>query len=328
MARGSVSRGSINFPADARFYARALLSRFKALQPDLLVNDGVLDVVDVRVPEGTVLNPRFPAACSYRHYPLIRCFSVVLGALARALDGRVPQGADNMSGVSFSGLRAETGQTWYLSMLLGGGSCGRPAADGTDTVLMTPGRNVPSEYGETFYPLRIREFGLNPDSGGPGRHRGGLGYRILIEFLAPARIRVRTDRYYLEPTGVAGGMPGGTASFVINPGTDRERVLPGKSDDGEVQAGDRLLVTSPGGGGWSDPLERDAALVELDVERGLVSVAAAREHYGVVIGDAEATAALRREIAASRSPRPLFDRGERYRELVRRGILEPRTRDA
>ncbi len=103
-------RGSINFPADARFYARALLSTFKALQPDLLVNDGVLDVVDVRVPEGTVLNPRFPAACSYRHYPLIRCFSVVLGALARALDGRVPQGADNMSGIRFSGLRAGPGR--------------------------------------------------------------------------------------------------------------------------------------------------------------------------------------------------------------------------
>lgn len=320
-------RGSINFPADARFYARALLSTFKALQPDLLVNDGVLEVVEVRVPEGTVLNPRFPAACSYRHYPLIRCFSVVLGALARALGGRVPQGADNMSGISFSGTRPDTGQTWYLSMPLGGGSCGRPTADGTDTVLMTPGRNVPSEYGETFYPLRIREFGLNRDSGGPGRHRGGLGYRIVIEFLAPARVRVRTDRYYLEPTGVDGGMPGGTATFVINPGTERERALPGKSDDGEVDAGDLLLVTSPGGGGWGDPLERDAALVELDVERGLVSAAAAREHYGVVVGDAAATLALRRALAARRGPRPLFDRGERYRELVRRGVIEPRTSD-
>lgn len=321
-------RGSINFPADARFYARALLSTFKALQPDLLVNDGVLDVVEVRVPEGTVLNPRFPAACSYRHYPLIRCFSVVLGALARALGGRVPQGADNMSGISFSGVRPGTGQTWYLSMPLGGGSCGRPAADGTDTVLMTPGRNVPSEYGETFYPLRIREFGLNPDSGGPGRHRGGLGYRILIEFLAPARVRVRTDRHYLEPTGVDGGMPGGTAQFVINPGTPRARALPGKSDAGEVEAGDVLLVTSPGGGGWGDPLERAADLVELDIQRGLVTPDAARRHYGIVAGDPAATAALRRELATRRGPRPMFDRGDRYRDYVRRGVIQPRTSDA
>jgi N-methylhydantoinase B len=320
-------RGSINFPADARFYARALLTTFKAIQPDLLVNDGVLEVVEVRVPEGTVLNPRFPAACSYRHYPLIRCFSVVLGALARALGGRVPQGADNMSGISFSGIRPETGQTWYLSMPLGGGSCGRPVADGTDTVLMTPGRNVPSEYGETFYPLRIREFGLNPDSGGAGRHRGGLGYRILIEFLAPARVRVRTDRYYLEPTGVDGGRPGGTAQFVINPGMSDERALPGKSDNGAVKAGDTLLVTSPGGGGWGDPLERDADLVALDVERGLVTVDAARQHYGVVIGDPAATGALRHDIAARRGARPLFDRGERYRDFVRRGVIEPRTTD-
>lgn len=320
-------RGSINFPADARFYARALLSTFKALQPDLLVNDGVLDVVEVRVPEGTVLNPRFPAACSYRHYPLIRCFSVVLGALARALRGGVPQGADNMSGISFSGVREETGQNWYLSMPLGGGSCGRPAADGTDTVLMTPGRNVPSEYGETFFPLRVREFGLNPDSGGPGLHRGGLGYRIVFEFLAPARVRVRTDRYYLEPTGVHGGYPGGTATFIINPGSDREVVLPGKSDLGMVQAGDTLLVTSPGGGGWGDPLDRDPALVELDLERQLISVDSMRERYGVIAGDAVATQQLRTRMRAERAPRPMFDRGERYRDFVARGIIVPRTSD-
>jgi N-methylhydantoinase B len=200
-------------------------------------------------------------------------------------------------------------------------------ADGTDTVLMTPGRNVPSEYGETFYPLRIREFGLNPDSGGPGKHRGGLGYRILIEFLAPARVRVRTDRYYLEPTGVDGGKPGGTAQFIINPGTPEEQLLPGKSDNGEVKAGDTLLVTSPGGGGWGDPLEREADLVALDVARGLITADAARQQYGVAIGDPAATMALRHAIAAQRGPRALFDRGDRYRDFVRRGLIQPRMAD-
>lgn len=316
--------GSINFPADERFYARALLSTFKALIPDLLVNDGVLELVRVVVPKGTVLNPNYPAACSYRHYPLIRCFGVVLGALARALDGRVPQGADNMSGVSFSGVHPVTGQSWYLSMPLGGGSCGRHHADGTDTVLMTPGRNVPSEYGETFYPLRVRHFGLNPDSGGAGKSRGGLGYRIVIEFLAAATVRVRTDRYYLEPTGVAGGMPGKPAEFVINPGSGHEVVLPGKSDRGRAAAGDVLLITSPGGGGWGDPLERDPALVEQDVERGLVTESAARELYGVLPGDPAGTAAARARIARERPPRPMFDRGARYADLVARGVLQPR----
>ncbi len=215
--------GSINFPADERFYARALVSTFKSFVTDtFVINDGVLNVVRVNVPKGTVLNPEFPAACSYRHYPLIRCFSVVLGTLAKAMDGGVPQGADNMSGVSLSGLHPETKESWYLSMPLGGGSCGKPNADGTDTVLMTPGKNVPSEYAESFYPFKILEFGLNPDSGGAGKHRGGLGYRILMQFDAFAQVRVRTDRFYLEPAGVSGGKAGGAAEFTLNPGTPDE----------------------------------------------------------------------------------------------------------
>ena len=317
--------GSINFPADERFYARALLTTFKSFVPDLLVNDGALEVVRVIVPEGTILNPRYPAACSYRHYPLIRCFSVVLGALARAMQGRVPLGADNMSGVSFSGQHPVSGKSWYLTMPLGGGSCGRHFADGTDTVLMTPGRNVPSEYAETFYPLRLLEFGLNPDSGGAGLSRGGLGYRILIRFDGPAIVRVRTDRYYLEPAGVNGGRAGKSADFVINPGTPGELRLPGKSDDGRVQAGDVLLITSPGGGGWGDPFERAPEEVERDVERGLVSSEAARDSYGVVCGDAGATRELRAALRAARGPIAMFDRGAQYRALVAAGRILPRV---
>lgn len=317
-------RGSINFPADARFYARALLTTFKSFVPDLLINDGALSVVEVLVPEGTVLNPRFPAACSYRHYPLIRCFSVVLGVLARALDGQVPLGADNMSGVSFSGTDPQTGKPWYLTMPLGGGSCGRHFADGSDTVLMTPGRNVPGEYAETFYPLRILHFGLNPDSGGPGLRRGGLGYRILVRFAGAATVRVRTDRCYLEPAGVNGGRVGKSAEFVINPDSATPQVLPGKTDAGHVEAGDVLLITSPGGGGWGDPLEREMAEVERDVERGLVSLALASTEYGVLIGDAVGTRALRNELRASRSAPGMFDRGPKYRALVASGRIVPR----
>jgi len=312
--------GSINFPADERFYARALVTTFKAFFRDrFVINDGVLNIVEVSVPKGSVLNPNYPAACSYRHYPLIRCFSVVLGVLARAMQGQVPQGADNMSGVSLSGIHPQTNEPWYLSMPLGGGSCGRPFADGSDTVLMTPGKNVPSEYSETYYPVTVQEFGLNPDSGGPGEHRGGLGYRIVLRFDAPAQVRVRTDRYYLEPAGVNGGMAGKSAEFLINPGSPDENALPGKTDDGYAKAGDTLLITSPGGGGWGDPLLRDPALVEADVETGLVSVASALNDYGVVIGDPSATERLRDEVRASRAPLPMFDRGDKFRALLAEG---------
>jgi N-methylhydantoinase B len=314
-------KGAINFPADERFYARALVTTFKSIIPEgLVINDGVLRCIDVTLPKGTVLSPEFPAACSYRHYPLIRSFSVALGVLARAMLGQVPQGADNMSGVSFAGEHA-SGERWYLSMPLGGGSCGRPFADGTDAVLMTPGRNVPCEYLETYYPLRVHEFGLNPDSGGAGLNRGGLGYRIVIEFLSDAIISVRTDRHYLAPAGVNGGRAAKSAEFVLNPDTERERRLPGKRDGIAVKAGDRLRFTSPGGGGWGDPLGRDAARVELDVRRGLVTETAAEQWYGVVVGDAAATTRRRGELATARTTLPMFDRGEAFAEYQRLGKL-------
>ena len=314
--------GSINFPADERFYARALVTTFKAFFRDrFVINDGVLRIIEVKVPEGTVLNPKFPAACSYRHYPLIRCFSVVLGVLARAMKGQVPQGADNMSGLSVSGIHPDTSEPWYLSMPLGGGSCGRPFADGTDTVLMTPGKNVPSEYGEHFYPFTILEFGLNPDSGGAGKSRGGLGYRIVMRFDAAAQVRVRTDRYYMEPAGVNGGKAGKAAEFVFNRGQPNERVLPGKTDDGWAVPGDVLLITSPGGGGWGDPLERPAIDVERDVANGLIGDQSARDDYGVVAGDAAATKKLRDKIRATRGPLPMFDRGPKFRKLLDQGMV-------
>jgi len=314
-------RGAINFPADERFYARALVTTFKSIIPEgLVINDGVLRCIDVILPKGTVLSPEFPAACSYRHYALIRSFSVALGVLARAMQGQVPQGADNMSGVSFSGERA-SGERWYLSMPLGGGSCGRPFADGTDAVLMTPGRNVPCEYAETYYPLRIMEFGLNPDSGGAGKHRGGFGYRILVRFLEDTRVSVRTDRHYLAPAGVNGGRAAKSAEFVINPGTAKERSLPGKLDGTPVRAGDVLLITSPGGGGWGNPLERDVAQVELDLRRGLISAVCAEHLYGVLPGDSAATQSNRRELERAQGPLPMFDRGERFAHYARQGLV-------
>jgi N-methylhydantoinase B len=151
--------------------------------------------------------------------------------------------------------------------------------------------------------------------------RGGLGYRIVIEFLRDARLSVRTDRHYLAPAGVNGGRAAKSAEFVLNPGLDNERRLPGKLDGVSVRAGEQLLITSPGGGGWGDPLARDPALVELDVLRGLVTPEAAKTFYGVIPGNARATTELRGERLASRGVLPMFDRGEAFYRYLADGVL-------
>src|SRR5207253_373878 len=119
---------------------------------------------------------------------------------------------------------------------------------------------------------------------------------------------------------------------ILNPGTDRERLLPAKDDTVTFAAGDVLRVLTPGGGGWGDPLERDPELVRLDVLRGSVSGARARDDYGVVLGaggavDAAATAAARASIRERRPPLRLFERGAGFDDLVAAGELELTTED-
>lgn len=126
--------------------------------------------------------------------------------------------------------------------------------------------------------------------------------------------------------------------WLLNPDTPAEEVLPGKSDAIPVKPGDVLRVLSPGGGGWGDPLNREAASVLLDVKRGLVSQESAKDDYGVVFHstddnyelelDTEATEAQRAKLRAARPPQKMFDRGENYYRLVSEGQITPTTGDA
>jgi N-methylhydantoinase B len=139
---------------------------------------------------------------------------------------------------------------------------------------------------------------------------------------------VRTDRHYLAPAGVNGGRAARPADFVVNPDGPDRRELPGKLDGTPVRAGDVLLITSPGGGGWGNPLERDPALVELDLRRGLVSEAAVRDDYGVVPGDPEATVQRRAALRAAQGPLPMFDRGREFAAYAATGRLSLSVPDA
>ena len=298
------------------------------VDPQMVFNDGFYDLVDVRIPEGTLLKPKHPAALSGRTHALGRIFDL-LGAL---LGMGAPEQMLNAAGFSdsphlfYSGYR-DDGE-WFQPFQIGfGGIPGRPAGDGPDGHSLWPGfTNVPNEFIESYFPLRIETYATIPDSGGAGLHRGGNGLTVAYRFLADGEIGIHDDRWLTYPWGVLGGEPGlrSTKRLVRTDGS--EEWLGAKAEGIKVKKGDLLYFNTWGGGGWGDPFERDPELVRQDVARRLVTVEGARR-YGVVIGDdgsvdTDATAALREELRAARGEVELFNRGGSIDELKARCLEE------
>ncbi|WP_187968215.1 hydantoinase B/oxoprolinase family protein [Aquibium microcysteis] len=281
--------------------------------PQILFNDGFYDLVNVHIPEGCILKPKKPAALSCRTHMLGRIFDLMGGLLGQgAPDALNAAGFSDSPHFMYSGFD-ENGE-WYQLFQIGfGGVPGRPAGDGPDGHSMWPAfTNVPNEFLEAYFPLRIREYSTIPDSGGAGLHRGGNGIVIAYEMTERGEISIHDDRWLTYPWGVNGGQPGlrSTKRLVRTDGTEEN--IPSKCDRIEVNPGDILYFNTWGGGGWGDPTDREAELVLLDVKRGQVTVEGARR-YGVVIADgkvdAAATQALRAEMKARPKPAGLFDRG-------------------
>ena len=171
----------------------------------------------------------------------------------------------------------------------------------------------PNEFLERYFPLRIERYATAPDSGGAGLHRGGNGIHMTYSFLADGAIAIHDDRWFVPPWGVNGGHPGARARKVLERADGTTEIVGNKIEDVAVKAGDLLHYITWGGGGWGDPLDRDAALVGLEIRQGLVTAEGARD-YGVVadsegVVDTAATEALRAELRATRGDLPLFDYG-------------------
>ncbi|MEM8728445.1 MAG: hydantoinase B/oxoprolinase family protein [Pseudomonadota bacterium] len=281
--------------------------------PQILFNDGFYDLVEVNIPEGCILKPKKPAALSCRTHMLGRIFDLMGGLLGQgAPDALNAAGFSDSPHFMYSGF--DSSGEWYQLFQIGfGGVPGRPAGDGPDGHSLWPAfTNVPNEFLEAYFPLRIREYATIADSGGAGLHRGGNGIAIAYELLEAGEVSIHDDRWLTYPWGVNGGEPGmrSTKRLVRADGTEEN--IASKCDRIAVQPGDILYFNTWGGGGWGDPLERDPALVLKDVARGLVTVSGA-ERYGVVIAqgkvDDKATESLRKSMAAKRGDTLLFDRG-------------------
>ncbi len=232
-------------------------------QDDVPVNHGCFQLVTVITPPRSLLNPDFPAAVAVGNTETSqRIVDVVLGALARALPGRIPAASQGtMNNFTFGG--AVNGRAFVYYETIGGGHGAGAAGDGLGGrhSHMTNTRNTPVEALEYALPVRVVEYALRDRSGGVGRHNGGDGLRRVYEFLAPAAVTINSERRVYVPYGLEGGQPGqpGHNRIVRAALTSGERppdkpveVIGGKYT-GAVQAGDRVVIETPGGGAWGQP---------------------------------------------------------------------------
>jgi N-methylhydantoinase B len=291
---------------------------------ELDVNEGVVELIDIRFPPpGTLVTPVFPAPTNARTFVILRLLGVLAGVIAKAVDGYMPADQETIRYTGISGLDPEG--RWYLNReILGGGSGGRYYADGSDTIHVVPeSRNLPAEFVETRFPVRVERLGLATDSGGAGQFRGGLGYRKEIRVLADATFMSVADRSILSCWGVRGGRAGTPFCATLDADGADPRAMPGLCDWEPLRAGQLVRIETTGGGGWGDPLDRDPWRVELDVRQGKISRAAAEAEYGVVLigPDEDAavdhveTVTVRDRRRAERDALPFFDRGPGYTAL-------------
>jgi N-methylhydantoinase B len=299
---------------------------------ELDVNEGIVDLIEMRFPEkGTLLTPIFPAPTNARTFVILRLLGVLAGVLAKATDGRMPADQETIRYTGVYGQRAD-GSSYLMREVLGGGSGGRYYADGEDTIHVVPdSRNLPTEFTESRFPFRVEKLGLAIDSGGAGEYRGGLGYDKWIRMLEDASFMSIADRSILACWGVKGGRAGAPFRVTVDPGGPEERELDGLVDDEPIRAGQLIRIRTTGGGGWGDPFQRDVALVRRDVRWGKVSREGAARDYGVIVTgtnddpevDVEATEQRRAELRAARGAPSFFDRGPGYARLDPEGRTGP-----
>ena len=264
-------------------------------------NAGFFRPITVTAPPGTIVNPVHPAATGARGLTVFRIVDAILGALAGPMPDRVFAASEGGNSNIRIGGADRQGRPFLLVDILVGAWGGRAGKDGIDGIanIATNLSNAPAELIEAEFPILVQEYGFVPDTGGPGRFRGGLSIARQLHFLGrDAIMQLRSDRRRFRPYGLYGGLPGSPSTNLLNPGTPEEKLLPSKVVV-EIRHGDVIRHHTAGAGGYGDPLARDPELVAADVRNEKVSPTHAREAYGVVIDpvsgavDAAATLALR-----------------------------------
>ena len=311
--------GPINAPYVVTLSA-SLNGLLYVLARDVPVNAGIVRPIKVVAPAGTITCVRLPGPCvggQTEFQP--RIMELVLGQiLSQILPERAAAASGNTSlNFLFGGVDPRNGEYYAHYHFEGMGWGGRAGSDGNSAQIVPHAncRNTPVEIFETKWPWVHEEYSLNDDTGGAGRHRGGLGVRRVMEVAGDViTVSALSERMKRSPWGLFGGRDGSRTALEVAPaGSDAYEtfqdafglISPSKFTNIRLRRGDRVRITSPSGGGYGDPLERDPAKVLADVELGFVSRVSAESAYGVVLDgapddglvvDEAATAALRRSL--------------------------------
>ena len=286
------TEGPVNYPVNASMEKMGLYNMLRlaagdrvAIDPELDPNQGIEDLVDVIIPEGSLISPEYPAPVSLRHLTLGRVDEVVQGCLAQVFPEVVPATHNgSLNCYSMLGRGRDPKDRWLCFEVMAAGSGGRAAIDGIDAFSWnTRLKNAPAEFVETVYPVMIEQYSLRPGSGGPGKQRGGYGLIRAIRALRPAKLYFLDERHKTQPWGLYGGRAAQpNDAWLVR--ADGELIkLPSKFDDLKLDPGDMFVMRTGGGGGWGDPFERDPAQVQRDVKVGLLTVDQARDLYGVIV---------------------------------------------
>ena len=274
-------RRNLNCPWASTVSATLAAIKSALTSPDIPFNEGFKRPIAVTAPKGTLVNPNYPAPVRARLLPAYRCFNAVLKALAQVVPDQVIAGGnDSTHALAISHLGPK-GYRVYLE-IYGGGFGGGPRHDGCDAVdsPLSNCTNTPVEATDMdFEHFRVIGYGLLPDTGGPGKHRGGLGlFRRFLILKDGTNFATYTDRVRLAPYGLFGGSDGSRTRIEIE--RDGQVIKVKSKDRVDLRAGDILTLYSSGGGGYGLAAERDPRLVAHDVAEGYVSPAAANTSYG------------------------------------------------
>lgn len=248
-------------------------------------NDGISRPIEVKAPEGSIANPRFPAPTIARFCPGNRIADLTLKALSEVVPEQTCAGIGNLKVCTYSGV-TEDDEYWVYMDITSGSYGARPNEDGLDAVdtLYANTRNNPIEDIESHYPLRITRYELREDSDGAGRNRGGIGSIRETEFLSGGRVSIEGDGSKYPPWGTDGGHDGTTGAVIVEDEITEDTPR-SKMSNKAMDVGQRIRTVGPCGGGWGDPYERSPEAVRNDVDDDLISRERAKEVYGVALTD-------------------------------------------